>query len=135
MKNCKKEEISEEIDHPTHSKNAKAKKFDERKLFFKKVLTTNGKCAIISRRTEKGKQVIWVCNAGVAEQVDARDLKSRDAKASYRFDSGHRHHRNDHKYRGVEQLVARRAHNPEAVRFKSHPRNQKEKASYDVFSF
>ena len=27
-------------------------------------------------------------------------------------------------YRGVEQLVARRAHNPEAVRFKSHPRNQ-----------
>ena len=28
-------------------------------------------------------------------------------------------------YRGVEQLVARRAHNPEVVRFKSHPRNQK----------
>ena len=27
-------------------------------------------------------------------------------------------------YRGVEQLVARRAHNPEVVRFKSHPRNQ-----------
>ncbi len=26
-------------------------------------------------------------------------------------------------YRGVEQLVARRAHNPEVVRFKSHPRN------------
>ena len=30
-------------------------------------------------------------------------------------------------YRGVEQLVARRAHNPEAVWFKSHPRNQNEK--------
>ena len=28
-------------------------------------------------------------------------------------------------YRGVEQLVARRAHNPEVVRFKSHPRNHK----------
>ena len=28
-------------------------------------------------------------------------------------------------YRGVEQLVARRAHNPEAVWFKSHLRNQK----------
>ena len=27
-------------------------------------------------------------------------------------------------YRGVEQMVARRAHNPEVVRFKSHPRNQ-----------
>ena len=25
-------------------------------------------------------------------------------------------------YRGVEQLVARRAHNPKVVRFKSHPR-------------
>ena len=28
------------------------------------------------------------------------------------------------RYRGVEQMVARRAHNPEVVRFKSHPRNQ-----------
>ena len=31
--------------------------------------------------------------AGVAEQADARDLKSRDTKVSYRFDPGHRHHR------------------------------------------
>ena len=30
------------------------------------------------------------------------------------------------RYRGVEQMVARRAHNPEVVRFKSHPRNQYE---------
>ena len=30
--------------------------------------------------------------AGVAEQADARDLKSRDTKVSYRFDPGHRHH-------------------------------------------
>ncbi len=31
-------------------------------------------------------------NAGVAEQADARDLKSRDTRVSYRFDPGHRHH-------------------------------------------
>ena len=30
--------------------------------------------------------------AGVAEQADARDLKSRDTRVSYRFDPGHRHH-------------------------------------------
>ncbi len=42
----------------------------------------------------------------------------------YGFDSRQRHHL----YRGVEQLVARRAHNPEVVWFKSHPRNQKEKS-------
>ena len=29
--------------------------------------------------------------AGVAELADARDLKSRDTKVSYRFDPGHRH--------------------------------------------
>ena len=34
--------------------------------------------------------------AGVAEQADARDLKSRDTKVSYRFDPGHRHHRGIH---------------------------------------
>ena len=56
----------------------------------------------------------------MAEQADALDLKSNVAKATYRFDPGHRHHI----YRGVEQLVARRAHNPEAVWFKSHLRNQ-----------
>ena len=58
--------------------------------------------------------------AGVAEQADARDLKSCDTRVSYRFDPGLRH---QSYYRGVEQLVARRAHNPEVVRFKSHPRN------------
>ena len=31
--------------------------------------------------------------AGVAELADARDLKSRDTKVSYRFDPGYRHHR------------------------------------------
>ena len=39
-------------------------------------------------------------------------------------------------YRGVEQLVARRAHNPEVRRFKSPPRNQKRKQSIGLlFSF
>ena len=42
--------------------------------------------------------------AGVAEQADARDLKSRDTKVSYRFDPGHRHHAFKIQYRGVEQL-------------------------------
>ena len=51
--------------------------------------------------------------AGVAELADARDLKSRATKVAYRFDPGHRHQL--FKYRGVEQLVARRAHNPEAA--------------------
>ncbi len=64
-----------------------------------------------------------VASAGVAELADARDLKSRDTRVSYRFETGHRHH-TILIYRGVEQLVARRAHNPEVVRFKSHPRNQ-----------
>ena len=41
--------------------------------------------------------------AGVAELADARDLKSRDTKVSYRFETGHRHHP-WYKYRGVEQL-------------------------------
>ncbi len=62
-------------------------------------------------------------SAGVAELADARDLKSRDTRVSYRFETGHRHH-TSFIYRGVEQMVARRAHNPEVERFKSLPRNQ-----------
>ena len=62
--------------------------------------------------------------------ADAQDLKSCDPYRSYRFDPGLRHqsvgkkdwaetysarsdHKNIYKRRGVEQLVARRAHNPE----------------------
>ena len=57
--------------------------------------------------------------AGVAEQADARDLKSREVTlVPVRSRSPA-----PAIYRGVEQLVARRAHNPEVVRFKSHPRN------------
>ncbi len=48
--------------------------------------------------------------AGVAKSADAQDLKSCGANTPYRFKSGLRH-----QYRGVEQLVARRAHNPKVV--------------------
>ena len=37
-------------------------------------------------------------HAGVAELADARDLKSRETRVSYRFEPGVRH-----QYRGVEQ--------------------------------
>ena len=46
--------------------------------------------------------------AGVAELADARDLKSRGS------DPVPVRPRSPAPYRGVEQLVARRAHNPEA---------------------
>ncbi len=47
--------------------------------------------------------------------ADAQDLKSCDLYRSYRFDPGLRHQTVLYLYRGVEQLVARRAHNPEAA--------------------
>ena len=54
----------------------------------------------------------------MAELADARDLKSRETHLSYRFKPGFRHQTvfpQTNQYRGVEQLVARRAHNPEVV--------------------
>ena len=58
-----------------------------------------------NKKSKKGvdkEEILWYnnkangksvdANAGVAEQADARDLKSRDTKVSYRFDPGHRHH-------------------------------------------
>ena len=57
--------------------------------------------------------------AGMAELADARDLKSRDTKVSYGFDSRFRHHIAE-----WSSLVARRAHNPKVVWFKSRLRNQ-----------
>ena len=52
-------------------------------------------------------------HAEVAELADAQDLKSCGTYLSYRFDSGLRHHFKQ--YRGVEQLAARRAHNPKVA--------------------
>ena len=61
----------------------------------------------------------------MAELADARDLKSREIYFSYRFDPGFRHHN----IAEWSSLVARRAHNPKVMRFKSHLRNQNEKQS------
>ncbi len=92
----------------------------------------------------------------MAKLADARDLKSREVNPSYRFEPGFRHHsvqlfiktvltiplgcdtilrltELSILYRRVEQLVARRAHNPEVVWFKSHPCTQRKKQSYDCF--
>ena len=61
-----------------------------KKSFFKKGLTKGMVCAIISNANRKDASLL-VLPAGVAEQADARDLKSRDARASYRFDPVHLH--------------------------------------------
>ena len=68
----------------------RTKKRKKKKSFFKKGLTKSIVCAIISNANRKDASLL-VLPAGVAEQADARDLKSRDARASYRFDPGHRH--------------------------------------------
>ena len=66
------------------------KKREENKRNFKKGLTRGEVCDIIMNANRKGASLL-VLPAGVAEQADARDLKSRDTKVSYRFDPGHRH--------------------------------------------
>ena len=65
-------------------------------------------------------------NAGVAEQADARDLKSRELipRAGSIPVSGTK--TTNLISRGRAARLARRAHNPEVRRFKSPPRNQKE---------
>ena len=59
--------------------------------FFKKDLTFGEVSVIIYRLKELKARAT---NAGVAELVDARDLKSRDTKVSYGFDSRFRHQSN-----------------------------------------
>ncbi len=53
------------------------------------------KCYYIFYRTNIAAAILpWhyaAAYAGVAESADARDLKSREVNASYRFDPGHRH--------------------------------------------
>ena len=39
-------------------------------------------------------------SAGVAELADARDLKSRVTRVTYRFETGHRHHTKYHNIAG-----------------------------------
>ena len=88
-------------------------------------------------------------NAGMAELADARDLKSRETHLSYRFKPGFRHQTvfpQTNQYRGVEQLVARRAHNPEvvgsspspatkvSVQFRCTGKNPRNHAVFGVFS-
>ena len=60
-------------------------------IISQKRLTNKGVCDIISHADREKGTLPWQ-NAGVAELADARDLKSRDTKVSYRFDPGHRHH-------------------------------------------
>ena len=59
----------------------------------------------------------------MAKLADARDLKSRDTRVSYRFDPGFRHHY----IAEWSSPVARRAHNPKVKWFKSHLRNHIER--------
>ena len=55
--------------------------------------------------------------------ADARDLKSRGMRIPCRFDPGLRHQKSD--IAEWSSSVARRAHNPKVMWFKSHLRNQK----------
>ena len=63
-------------------------------LFYKKGLTRVKRYDIISE--SQAGFLMSVASAGVAELADARDLKSRDTKVSYRFETGHRHHTKFH---------------------------------------
>ena len=66
------------------------KKYKKDEKFFQKgVDKRKGVC--YNKQCEPKGRSLLVLPAGVAEQADARDLKSRDARASYRFDPGHRH--------------------------------------------
>ena len=68
-----------------HTKKQKREKFFQKRVDKVKGMWYN------KQREPKGRKGLLVLPAGVAEQADARDLKSRDTKVSYRFDPGHRH--------------------------------------------
>ncbi len=73
--------------------------------------------------------------------ADALDLKSSEVHPSYRFKPGFRHHFksnvyvNINQYRGVEQLVARRAHNTEVAGSNPVSATKKKTVQKDGFSF
>ena len=69
----------------------------------------------------------------MAEQADARDLKSRGTNIPYRFDPGFRHHCKFLNIAEWSSLVARRAHNPKVAWFKSSLRNQTKHLNRDAF--
>ncbi len=79
-----------------------------RRVFPRRGLTAQRFCVILFKHPKlRGR--LDTAYAGVAELADARDLKSRGR------DPVPVRPRSPAPYRGVEQLVARRAHNPEVV--------------------
>ncbi len=74
--------------------------------------------AIIVRQLGRPRKVIY---AGMAELADARDLKSREILSR----TGSTPASGTIYIAEWSSLVARRAHNPKVMRFKSHLRNQK----------
>ena len=75
--------------------------------------------------------------------ADALDLKSSEVNPSYRFKPGFRHQIHQirckashiYQYRGVEQLVARRAHNPEVAGSSPVPATKRNSTERCCFSF
>ena len=92
----------------------------EKKIFQKKVLevlTFTLLSAIIYKQSEGNHGR----NAGMAELADARDLKSREIFSR----TGSTPASGTNNIAEWSSLVARRAHNPKVMRFKSHLRNQR----------
>ena len=73
-------------------------------------------------------RLVGTC-AGVAELADARDLKSRGS------DPVPVRPRSPAPYRGVEQLVARRAHNPEVAGSSPVPATKNPLISVEIRGF
>ena len=90
-------------------------------------LTSPCTCDIIIKPFRAGET--GATHAGVAELADARDLKSRGR------DPVPVRPRSPAPYRGVEQLAARRAHNPEVVGSSPTSATIKHRISYEIRCF